>query len=149
MWLCDKLKNEPPIERRSVTSHYHGIRISGRQQQGAKQRQRQWELQKKQQVYIYLAKQQLCTCITLFCTFPSRRCTTATWNFLYVPALGSRWTQHNFFFSKQIKWNWIRLMKFVTVWIHFLSDVFGLLSSKHFATVATWRKDFSSLLHQF
>ena len=28
-----------------------------------------------------LAKQQPCTCITLFCTFLSRRCTTATWNF--------------------------------------------------------------------
>ena len=29
-----------------------------------------------------LVKQQLCTCITLFCTFLSRGCTTATWNFL-------------------------------------------------------------------
>ena len=29
-----------------------------------------------------LAKQQLCTCITLFCTILSRRCKTATWNFL-------------------------------------------------------------------
>ena len=28
------------------------------------------------------AKQQLCTCITLFCTFPCRRCTTTTWNCL-------------------------------------------------------------------
>ena len=29
-----------------------------------------------------LAKQQLCTCITLFCTFLSRRCTTTTWKCL-------------------------------------------------------------------
>ena len=29
-----------------------------------------------------LAKQQFCTCITLFCTFPCRRCTTTTWNLL-------------------------------------------------------------------
>ena len=37
-------------------------------------------------------------------------------------------------------------MKFVTVRIHFqLSDVFGLLSSRNFATMATWRNDFSSL----
>ena len=27
-----------------------------------------------------LAKQQLCTCITLFCTFLCRSCTTTTWN---------------------------------------------------------------------
>ena len=29
-----------------------------------------------------LAKQQLCTCITLFCTFLSRSCTTTTWKCL-------------------------------------------------------------------
>ena len=28
-------------------------------------------------------KQQLCTCITLFCTFICRRCATATWNCLF------------------------------------------------------------------
>ena len=28
--------------------------------------------------------------------------------------------------------------------IHFLSEVFGMLSSKNFATMATWGKDFSS-----
>ena len=39
-------------------------------------------------------------------------------------------------------------MKFETVRIHFLSDVFGLLSSRNFATMATWRNDFSSLLRQ-
>ena len=37
-------------------------------------------------------------------------------------------------------------MKFVTVRIHFLSDVFGLLSSRNFATMAMLRNDFSSLL---
>ena len=37
-------------------------------------------------------------------------------------------------------------MKFETVRIPFLSDVFGLLSSKSFATMATWRNDFSLLL---
>ena len=37
-------------------------------------------------------------------------------------------------------------MEFETVQIHFLSDVFGLLSSGNFATMATWRDDFSSLL---
>ena len=36
-------------------------------------------------------------------------------------------------------------MKFVTERIHVLSDVFSLLSSRIFATMATWRDDFSSL----
>ena len=37
-------------------------------------------------------------------------------------------------------------MKFETVRIHFLSDVSGLLSCRNFATVATSRNDFFSLL---
>jgi len=37
-------------------------------------------------------------------------------------------------------------MNFKTVRTYFLSDVFGLLSSRNFATVATSRSDFSSLL---
>ena len=36
-------------------------------------------------------------------------------------------------------------MKFETALIHFLSDVFGLLSSENFATMAMWRNDFSCL----
>lgn len=44
----------------------------------------------------------------------------------------------------QSKWNWIRSIKFETVQIHF-NDVFGLLASTNFATMATWRNVFSSL----
>ena len=55
-------------------------------------------------------------------------------------------TRGNFASICQIKWNWIRSMKFEAVRIHFLSEVFALLSSKNFATMATWRNDFSSLL---
>ena len=36
---------------------------------------------KKRKRFI-LAKQQLCTCITVFCTFLSRRCLTTTWKCL-------------------------------------------------------------------
>ena len=36
-------------------------------------------------------------------------------------------------------------MKFEAVRIHFLSDIFGYLSSKSVATMATWRNDLSSL----
>ena len=32
---------------------------------------------------------------------------------------------------------------FEAVRIRFLNDVFGLLSSRNFATMATWRNDFS------
>ena len=49
-------------------------------------------------------------------------------------------TPENFANIWQIKWNWIRSMKFETVRIH----VFGSLSSRNFATMATWRIDFSS-----
>ena len=79
---------------------------------------------------------------------------------LHILALWSRWTQHksclfpllnldtvlsdstlensaNIF---QMKWNGIRSMKFEAVRIHFLSDIFGYLSSKSVATMATWRK---------
>ena len=42
------------------------------------------------------AKQELCTWVTLFCTFLSCRCTTARWNFLISR---SRWAQRkNFLF---------------------------------------------------
>ena len=36
-------------------------------------------------------------------------------------------------------------MKFVTVLVNFLRDVFDLLSSRNFETMATWRNDFSLL----
>ena len=84
-------------------------------------------------------------------------------SYFYTLALWSRWTQHksrlfpllildtvlsystreNFANICQIKWNWIRSMRFEAVRIHLLSDVFGLLSSKDVATIATWRNDFS------
>ena len=37
---------------------------------------------KKKSNWFRLTKQRLCTCITLFCTFLSRRCTTTTWKCL-------------------------------------------------------------------
>ena len=43
----------------------------------ALRRRRQRQLQSNR---IRLAKQQLCTCITLFCTLLCRSCTTTTWN---------------------------------------------------------------------
>ena len=43
----------------------------------------------------------------------------------------------NFANNWQIEWNWTRSMKFETVQIHFLSDVFGLLSSR----ILPWQHD--------
>ena len=37
-------------------------------------------------------------------------------------------------------------IKFETVRVHFSRDIFGLLSSRNFATLAKWHNDFSSLL---
>ena len=103
---------------------------------------------------------------TLFYTGFSHRCTTitATWNLISRARfrVGEHNTKVSFSLSKlrygpfgfnprkfakiwQIKWNWIRSMKFETVRIYFFKWIFGLLSSKHFATMVTWRNDFSSL----
>ena len=100
-----------------------------------------------------------------FSTFFSHRCTTATWNFLISPARftelvnGTRkvsfslsklrygpfgFNLENFANIWQSEWNWIRSMKFETARIYFLSE-FSVCctSSKSFATMATWRNDFS------
>ena len=69
--------------------------------------------------------------------------------FLHLNTVLSDSTWENFANICKIKWNWIRPIKFKTPWIHFLSDVFGLLSSKSFATMTTWRNDFSSLQRPF
>ena len=116
---------------------------------------------------LLLGKQQICTCITLFCTFLSCHCMISTWIFaIHVPALWSRWTKHknvlflflnfdkvlcnstpkNFANIWQIKWNWTGSMKFETVQIHFLRDIFGL-SSRNSATMVTWHNDFPPLLY--
>ena len=60
--------------------------------------------------------------------------------FLNLDTVLSNSTPENFANVWQLKWNWIRSMKFETVRIH----VFGLLSSRNFATMAKWRIDFSS-----
>ena len=54
--------------------------------------------------------------------------------FLNLETVLSNSTPENFANIWQIKWKWLRLMKFETVQIH----VFGLLSSRNFATMATW-----------
>ena len=93
-------------------------------------------------------KQQLCTCITLFCTFLSRRCTTTTWKCLISRFVedGNTGQQLSFSFlelwyspselnSQKIANIWqtepdgISAIKFEAARIHFLSDVFVALPS--------------------
>ena len=124
-------------------------------------RRRQRERQKGNR--LISAKQQLCPCITLFCIFLSHHCKSARWNFLiwrarfmelvnraqnflFLNQILLDSTPHNFTKILQIEWIWVRSLKFETERIQYLSDVFGLLSSRNFATMVTWRNDFSSLL---
>ena len=53
---------------------------SRERRQRQRRRRRQRERQKSNR--FWLAKQQLCTCITLFCTFLCSHCTTTTWKWL-------------------------------------------------------------------
>ena len=91
-----------------------------------------------------LAKQQLCTYITLFCTFRNRRCMTTIWKCLISRFFEDGNTKQQFPFSFpelfntvlsnstpkkfaniwRIKWDGINAIKFEAVQIHFLSDVF-------------------------
>ena len=166
--VLDRFLLETVTMEWSVTSHYHGSKFLDHinWELRRRHRRRQRELEKSNR--FISEKQQLGTCIRLFCTFLSRRCTT--WNFQISRTCFTEYasTTQKFPFSCsklhtvlsdltaeifaviwQIIWNWIRSSKFETVRIRFLlisSDVFGLLSSKNFATMATWRNDFSSLL---
>ena len=47
-----------------------------------KQRRRRRQRERQKSNSFRLAKQQLCTCITLFCTFLCSHCTTTTWKCL-------------------------------------------------------------------
>ena len=57
-----------------------GVRV---QRAGEPKQRRRWRQRERQKSKRFRqGKQQLCTCITLFCTFLSRRCTTTTWKCL-------------------------------------------------------------------
>ena len=92
---------------------------------------------------LILAKTHPCTCITLFCTFLSRRCTTTTWKCVIsrFVADGNTRQQLSFSFPELwcsplefnsktfaniwwIKWDGISAMTFEAARIHFLRDVF-------------------------
>ena len=156
---ADHICHHSTMERTSVTSCYHGSKFRDHNNSEHKQRRRRRQRERQNSNMFAWAKQQLCTCL---CTFLSCRCMTATRNFLILtrPLYGVGEhnthvfslflnlvlldsTSENFANIWHTKWNWIRSMKFEIVRIHFpeffKSDVFGLLSLRDFATMATSR----------
>ena len=105
-----------------------------------KQRRRQRGRKKANFKWVRLAKHQLCACITLFCTFLSRRCVTTTCKCLISRFVEDGNTRQQLFSScartlitpapKTFACIWhikrvgISAITFEAARIHFLSDVF-------------------------
>ena len=105
---------------------------------------RRWRQRGRQKIKRFrLTKQQLCTCITLFCTFLCRRCTTTTWKRLISRFVGDVNARQRLYTSfptlrysllefNSIKncniwrtdWDGISAIKIEAARIHFLSHVF-------------------------
>ena len=82
-----------------------------------RRRQRQGERQKSNR--FGLTKQQLCACITLFCTYPSGRCTATTWNFLFSRFMWNVNLSLIFFFKlgiRPLKLNSRKIRQHLTNW---------------------------------
>ena len=108
-----------------------------------KQRRRWGQRERQKSSRFRLAKQQLCTCIKLFCTFLCRHCTTRTWKCLISRFVEDGNTRQQLSFSfaelwysplesaskklaniQTIKGDGTSAIKFEAAQIHFLSDVF-------------------------
>ena len=118
------------------------------QRAGELKQPRRWRQRVRQKSKRFRqGKQQLCTCITLFCTFLCRRCTTTTWKCLISRFVedGNTGQQLSFSFLElwyspselssqkianiwRIKRDGISAIKFEAARIHFLSDVFVAFS---------------------
>ena len=117
-------------------------RRRGRDNRELKQRRRRRQRERQKSTWLRLTKQQLCTCITLFCTFLCRRCTTTTWKWLISLFVEDVKTKQRLFSSFPELCSLLDLPpeKFVNIWriervgisaitfevarIHFLSDFF-------------------------
>ena len=99
-----------------------------------KQRRQRRQRERQKCTRFRLAKQQLCTCIKLFCTLLNRLCTTTTWKCLISRFLEDgnfSWTLIQYFriqlqlqINLPIRRDGISAIKFEAARIHFLSDVF-------------------------
>ena len=118
----------------------HGRRFIGRcTNRELKQPRRRRKQEQQQSNRVRLVKQQLCTCITLFCTFLCRHCTTTTWKCLISRFVENANTRQQLYFSFAELWysllefnsrkncqhltNWTRWNKRDKVWssaiVHF------------------------------
>ena len=70
-----------------------------------KQRRRRRQGERQKRNGFRSAKQQLCTCITLFCTFLCRHCTTTTWKCLISRFVEDGNTRQQLSFSLPELWN--------------------------------------------
>ena len=123
----------------------NGVRV---ERAGELKQRRRWRQRVRQKSKRFrLTKQQLGTCITLFCTFLSSRCTTTTWKCLISRFVedGNTGQQPSFSFLElwyspselnsqrianiwRIKRDGISAIMFEAARIHFLSDVFVAFS---------------------
>ena len=69
-----------------------------------KQRRRRRQRERQKSTRFRLAKQQLCTCIKLLCTFPCRHCTTTTWKCLISRFVENANTRQQLYFSFAELW---------------------------------------------
>ena len=69
-----------------------------------KQRRRRRQRGRQKSYRVRLTKQQRCTCIMLFCTFLSRRCTATTWKCLISRFVEDRNTRQHLSFSFPELW---------------------------------------------
>ena len=108
-----------------------------------KQQRRRRQRGRQKSSCFKLAKQQLCKCITLFCTFLCRICTTTTWNcliLLFREEVNKRRRTYSLskleygsykFNSRSVRLKWVRiiLIKTERTQIHFWSDDFAAVAS--------------------
>ena len=99
-----------------------------RQNRELKQRWRRHQERERQKSNRFkLAKQQLCTCITLFCTFLCRHCTTTTWKCLISRFVENANTRQQLYFS------------FAKLW-YSLSEFNSRKNCKHLTNWTRWNK---------
>ena len=96
-----------PSNYRGVVSSFKCLSLELRLQtiiRELKQRRRRRQRERQQSSRFWYEKQQLCTCIMLFCTFfcrhcgPLRHCTTTTWKCLISHFMESVNTRERFWF---------------------------------------------------
>ena len=104
--------------RGRILTHFPAQPPNSRWGSEPKQRRRQREWQKSNR--FRWAKQQLCTCITLFGTFLGRECTTTTWKYLIhlntKQRVVRRILKRSLFLVVVLKSPWIRLRSLKSNW---------------------------------